>query len=72
LQIAVRSLQIQGQQALQDLVVGEGVGPAVGVEDGRVQGYVNVIQFKDFDPRDGVAGDFGELGGVGSFFRLIL
>ena len=38
-----RSLQIQGQEPLQDLFVGDVVGPAVGVEDGVVEFTVGQI-----------------------------
>jgi hypothetical protein len=48
----------------EDLFVGEGGGPTVGVEDGRIQPRVNIIQLFDFGAGDGVAGFFVEGGAV--------
>ena len=40
----LRSLQIQGQQSLEDLFIGQGVLPAVGGEDGLIEPVVRQVQ----------------------------
>ena len=56
------ALEVEGEEVFEDLFVGEGVGPAVGVEDGVVEGGVDVVQFLDVGAGDGFAGHFVELG----------
>ena len=46
------ALQVEGEEALEDLVIGLGVGPAVGVEDGAVELAVDGVEFFDSVERD--------------------
>ena len=57
-------MEVEGQQVFQDLLVGEAVGPAVGIQNGRIQRSMNVVEVLDFGAADGFAGHFGELVGV--------
>ena len=38
------ALEVEGEEAFEDLLVGDVVGPAVGVEDGGVEGAVEVVE----------------------------
>ena len=52
-----RPLQIQGEQPLQNLLIGEVVGPGVGIQDGMIEGGVEVIEhFRIFQGDDRAGG----------------
>ena len=53
---AARPRQIQRQQPLQNRLVAEVFGPAVGAEDCAVEGAVDVVEFLYLGRGDGLAG----------------